>query len=152
MNNIINNLIKSFIVISTFNSLSFINSLILNFIFCLSNILIDVFSRKSIHSIFYLQVLFIINIFINLSNRINFLIIGTNLLVGIDLFNIYNINSFIRFLLYIPFLDLYPKEKKDSYKIIYKNYDISKKSIVFIAGLLQKADREFDKFKNELLN
>ena len=69
MNNILNNLIKSFIVISTFNSLSFINSLILNFIFCLSNILIDVFSRKSIHSIFYLQVLFVLNIFISLSKN-----------------------------------------------------------------------------------
>ena len=51
--------------------------------------------------------------------------------------------------LFIPYFT-YESSIKDKYKIIKNNYDISKKSIIYFAGLFQNAELEYKDISNNL--
>ena len=139
-------------------------SFVINAFYSTTYLLFDVFSKKSIHSVYYLQSVFVVHlIFRNfLSSQTNIYIhIGSWVLqiVGHKFFeqntpafldNFYD--SFL-FAPYFTFLEtFYPEsfEIKEKYTIIKPDYDESKKSILYFAGLFQHAQFEYKDISNDL--
>jgi hypothetical protein len=140
------------VVVSTFYSVNYL--------------IFDVFSTKSIHSVYYLQSLFLVHFIFRqtLTAQSNIVIhIASWLLqiVGHKWFenntpafldNLYD--SFL-FAPYFTFLEtFYPSsfEPKEKYTIIKTDYDTSKKSIIYFAGLFQKAHLEYKGIANDLFS
>ncbi len=60
------------------------------------------------------------------------------------------INRFSILFLFTPYFSYTSSLKKDKYKIIKNDYDISKKSIIYFAGLFQNAQLEYKDISNNL--
>jgi uncharacterized membrane protein YGL010W len=135
-----------------------------NVFYSMTYLLFDVLSTKSIHSVYYLQSLFLLHFlfrqFLSFQYNIYIHIISWVLqIIGHKLFennapafldNLYD--SFL-FAPYFTFLEtFYPSsfEPKNKYTIIKNEYDTTKKSIIYFAGLFQKAQIEYKDISNEL--
>ncbi len=139
-------------------------ALIANIFYSVNYLMFDVFSTKSIHSVYYLQSLFVLhfifrqtlsvqhNLIIHIASWV-LQIIGhkwfeNNTPAFLD--NLYD--SFL-FAPYFTFLEtFYPSsfEPKDKFTIIKDHYDPTKKSIIYFAGLFQKAQSEYKDIANDL--
>ena len=141
-------------------------ALFTNIFYSVNYLLFDVFSIKSIHSVYYLQFVFFLhfilrktlsfqcNIFIHIISWL-LQIIGhkwfeNNTPAFLD--NLYD--SFL-FAPNFTFLEtFYPSsfEPKKKYTIIKNEYDPTKKSILYFAGLFQKAPLEYKNISCDLLS
>ena len=121
----------------------------INIVYTLTYLLFDMFTTKCIHSVYYLQVVFLLH-FINrycLSgwyNIIGYITIQTAYIIY------YRFTINISQLLWAPYFifvkTLYPSlscHVKEKYTIIKNDYDASKKSIIYFAGLFQKPYAEY---------
>ena len=156
-NVIIHQLCVPLLLISFYSTVPIYLAFLINIFYSANYLLFDVFSKKSIHSVYYLQLLFLIhfafrqtlsvqsNIFIHIASWV-LQIIGhkyfeNNTPAFLD--NLYD--SFL-FAPYFTFLEtFYPSsfELKDKYTIIKNEYDKTKKSIIYFAGLFQKPQLEY---------
>jgi len=141
-------------------------ALSVNIFYSITYLLFDIFSKKSIHSFYYLQCIFILHFILK-----NYVPVSLNILIHVFswalqiighkffekntpafLDNLYD--SFL-FAPYFTFLEtFYPSsfETKEKYNIIKNNYDASKNTILYFAGLFQKANLEYDGISNDLPN
>ena len=137
---------------------------VVNTFYSVNYLLFDVFSTKSIHSVYYLQSAFLTHFIFRQT-----LTVQSNLIIHIAswllqivghkwfenntpafLDNLYD--SFL-FAPYFTFLEtFYPSSffTKDKYTIIKNDYDTKKKSIIYFAGLFQKAHLEYKGIANDL--
>lgn len=127
---------------------SFFNSIKINLNSSILILLYDLFSRKS-------RLLISLNLFSLIFYYFfgflcsNFLFII--LLYYINYDNTYTFLNLIKFLFLKPFVE-YFSNKNSSYKIIKKNYDIKKKSIIYFSGLFQKSSKQFNYLEKNLPN
>ena len=152
------------LLLSFYSTVPIYFAFVVNTFYSVNYLLFDVFSAKSIHSVYYLQSLFVLHFAFRqtLSVQTNIIIhIASWLLqiVGHKWFenntpafldNLYD--SFL-FAPYFTFLEtFYPLsfEPKDKYTIIKNDYDRKKKSIIYFAGLFQKAQVEYKNISNDL--
>jgi uncharacterized membrane protein YGL010W len=168
--NKINILIHQFciplILITIYSLMPIYISFVINIFYSINYLLFDVFSTKSIHSVYYLQLLFIIHFIprqiLSIQTNIIIHIVSWILqIIGHKIFekntpaffdNLYD--SFL-FAPYFTFVEtFYPSsfKSKEKYIIINNNYDPTKKSIIYFAGLFQKADVEYKNISNDLPN
>ena len=129
----------------------------INIFYSITYLLFDVFSSKSIQSFFYLQALFFLSFLFRqfLSGEINVGIHAVSWILQIIGHKYFEKNSpafldnFYESLLYGPYFTFletfYPLafDSKEKYTIIKNDYDATKKSILYFAGLFQKADVEY---------
>lgn len=141
-------------------------SVCINLFYSMTYLLFDVFSRKSIHSVYYLQTIFIFHFAFR-----TFLSVESNMLIHVFAWVLQIIghkwfennspaflnNLYDSFLFgpYFTFLEtFYPTtfERNDvpKYTIIKNDYDASKKSIVYFAGLFQKSHVEYVNLSKDL--
>jgi uncharacterized membrane protein YGL010W/sterol desaturase/sphingolipid hydroxylase (fatty acid hydroxylase superfamily) len=141
-------------------------SICINLFYSATYLLFDVFSRKSIHSVYYLQTIFLFHFAFR-----NFLSVQSNMLIhgfawifqiiGHKWFEnnspafLNNLYDSFLFGPYFTFLEtFYPTtfETNDSpkYTIIKNDYDGSKKSIIYFAGLFQKSHLEYANISKDL--
>jgi uncharacterized membrane protein YGL010W len=163
-NIVIHQLCVPLLLMSFYSTVPIYLAFIVNTFYSVNYLLFDVFSTKSIHSVYYLQSLFILHFALRqtLSVQSNIIIhIASWLLqiVGHKFFenntpafldNLYD--SFL-FAPYFTFLEtFYPSafESKEKYTIIKNNYNPTKKSIIYFAGLFQKAQLEYKDISNDL--
>ena len=139
-------------------------SFIVNVFYSVNYLLFDVFSRKSIHSFYYLQSLFVLHFVFRQTLSVEFnicihIVSWVLQIIGHKLFEnntpAFLDNFYDSFLFgpYFTFLEtFYPSsfEPKKKYTIIKNEYDITKKSIIYIAGLFQKAHLEYKDISNDL--
>ena len=137
---------------------------VVNTFYSMNYLLFDVFSTKSIYSIYYLQLLFIAHFVFRqtLSVQSNIVIhIASWILqiVGHKWFEnntpafLDNLYDSLLFAPYFTFLEtFYPSsfEPMEKYTIIKNEYDTTKKSIIYFAGLFQKAQLEYKDIDNDL--
>jgi uncharacterized membrane protein YGL010W len=135
----------------------FFLSFTVNLFYSITYLLFDVFSAKSIQSVFYMQALFLLHLFFRvfLSLPINIGIhTGSWILqiVGHTWFEknspafLDNLYDSLLFGPYFTFLETFHPlafEPKEKYSIIKNEYDGAKKSILYFAGLFQKAQEEY---------
>lgn len=151
------------LLISFYSVVPLYLAFVVNIFYSVNYLLFDVFSTKSIHSVYYVQSVFITHFVFRqtLSVQTNIIIhIASWLLqiVGHKWFenntpafldNLYD--SFL-FAPYFTFLEtFYPSsfEPKDKYTIIKNDYATSRKSIIYFAGF-QKAHLEYKGIANDL--
>lgn len=147
------------LLISSYSVFPIYVSIGINVFYSITYLLFDVFSKKSFHSVYYLQTIFLLHFPFKryLSFHANITIHAISWILQIVAHKCFENNSpafldnlYDSFLFapYFSFLEtFYPctfEEKKDKYTIIYKDeYDESKKSILYFAGLFQKAEVEY---------
>ena len=136
----------------------------INIFYSINYTLFDVFSTKSIHSVYYLQFIYLLHFvlrkFLSVQTNVGIHIISWVLqIIGHKFFennspaffdNLYE--SFL-FAPYFTFLEtFYPSsfESKNKYTILKNDYDTTKKSIIYFAGLFQNAQKEYNSISNEL--
>ena len=163
-NVVIHQLCVPLLLMSFYSTVPIYLAFVVNTFYSVNYLLFDVFSTKSIHSVYYLQSLFVLHFVFRqtLSVQTNITIhIASWLLqiVGHKWFenntpafldNLYD--SFL-FAPYFTFLEtFYPSsfEPKEKYTIIKNEYDAKKKSIIYFAGLFQKAHLEYKGIANDL--
>lgn len=140
-------------------------SFCINIFYSITYLLFDVFSNKSIHSIYYLQYIFLmhyvcrflsfeinvaIHIFSWILQIIGHKIIENNTPAFFD--NLYD--SFL-FAPYFTFIETYYNssfEPHEKYTIVKDDYNPAKKTIVYFAGLFQKAEKEYKSISDRLSN
>ena len=164
MNILIHKICVPLLLASIYSVIPLYISLIVNIFYSLTYILFDVFSKKSIHSLYYLQLIFIVHFIFRefVSFRVNILIhiiSWISQIIGHRKFEnntpafLDNLSDSFLFAPYFTFLEtFYPYvfESKDKYTIIRNNYDNSKKSIIYFAGLFQKAEIEYNGVSDNL--
>ena len=163
-NVVIHQLCVPLLLMSFYSTVPIYLAFVVNTFYSVNYLLFDVFSTKSFHSVYYLQSLFLAHFVLRqtLSVQSNIIIhIASWLLqiVGHKWFenntpafldNLYD--SFL-FAPYFTFLEtFYPSsfEPKEKYTIIKNDYDTKKKSIIYFAGLFQKAHLEYKGIANDL--
>jgi uncharacterized membrane protein YGL010W len=129
----------------------------INMFYSINYLLYDIFSNKSIHAVYYLQSLFFLhfilrqlftfqsNIYIHIASWV-LQIIGHKIFEKNTPAFIDNLYDSFLFAPYFTFLEtFYPLsfDEKEKYTIINNKYDSTKKSIVYFAGLFQKAQSEY---------
>lgn len=148
------------LLMTTYAVLPFYLSAAINTYYSINFLLFDVLSTKSIHSVYYLQTIFVLHLFCRY-----FLTVGANTvlhifawvlqIIGHQYFEkntpafVDNLYDSFLFGPYFMFIEtFYPSSlEEDStkkYTIIKNDYDSSKKSIVYFAGLFQKAQKEYN--------
>lgn len=152
------------LLISFYSVVPLYLAFVVNTFYSVNYLLFDVFSTKSIHSVYYLQSVFLTHFIFRQT-----LTVQSNLIIHIAswllqivghkwfenntpafLDNLYD--SFL-FAPYFTFLEtFYPSSffTKDKYTIIKTDYDTKKKSIIYFAGLFQKAHLEYKGIANDL--
>lgn len=152
------------LLISFYSVVPLYLAFVVNTFYSVNYLLFDVFSTKSIHSVYYLQSVFLTHFIFRQT-----LTVQSNLIIHIAswllqivghkwfenntpafLDNLYD--SFL-FAPYFTFLEtFYPSSffTKDKYMIIKNDYDTKKKSIIYFAGLFQKAHLEYKGIANDL--
>ena len=162
INTFINQICIFILIIFRFVFLPIKLSLILNIFYSFLYLFLDLFSKRSIRFLFIFQLIFIIHFIFRLylSIYLNIFIYIISSLVKIinDKIlkkNIYNFNYLCDSSIFSPYylyLDIfYSYKNKPRYLVINKNYDKSKKSIIYFAGLFQKSQIEYKKFSNKLI-
>ena len=129
---------------------------VVNIFYSVNYLLFDVFSTKSIRSVYYLQSMFFAHFVFRqtLTVRSNIIIHVVSWLLQIVRRN--NTPAFVYSFLFAPyftFLETFYSSSfltKDKYTIIKNDYDTSKKSIIYFAGLFQKAHLEYKGIANDL--
>ena len=163
-NVIIHKLCIPLLLMSFYSTVPIYLAFVINIFYSINYLLFDVISTKSIHSVYYLQLLFLAHFVFRqtLSVKSNIIIhIASWLLqiVGHKWFEnntpafLDNLYDSLLFAPYFTFLEtFYPSsfEPKDKYTIIKNEYDTTKKSIIYFAGLLQKANLEYKGIANDL--
>ena len=164
VNVVIHQVCVPLLLISFYSTVPIYVAFVVNIFYSLNYLLFDVFSTKSVHSVYYLQSLFITHFVfrITFSIQTNILLHITSWalqIVGHRCFehntpafmdNLYD--SFL-FAPYFTFLEtFYPSsfESKDHYTIIKTNYNPTKKSIIYFAGLFQRAQSEYKNIATDL--
>jgi len=158
IDSIINTFSVPLLFMTIYSILPIYFSFTINVFYSTTYLLFDVFSTKSIHSVYYLQTLLLLHFYFRY-----FLSIKSNILIHIFSWILQFINNKSPPLLYNSFLFIpyftyletfYPSSfttnTKDKYKIIKNDYDISKKSIIYFAGLFQNAQLEYKDISNNL--
>ena len=121
----------------------------INIVYALTYLLFDMCTTKSIHSVYYLQVVFLSH-FINRIcisswyNTISYIILQTVYIMYYK-FTI-NISAFLFAPYFIFVKTCYPSlsgQVKEKYTIIKNDYDEAKKSIIYFAGLFQRPYAEY---------
>jgi len=163
-NVVIHQLCVPLLLMSFYSTVPIYLAFVVNTFYSVNYLLFDVFSTKSVHSVYYLQSLFVLHFAFR-----QFLSVQTNIIIHIAswllqivghkwfenntpafLDNLYD--SFL-FAPYFTFLEtFYPSsfEPKEKYMIIKNDYDTKKKSIIYFAGLFQKAQVEYKNISNDL--
>ena len=138
----------------------------INLYYSISYILFDIASKKSINSIYYLQTIFlghfILRKYLSIHSNATIHIVSWMLqILGHKIFEkntpalIDNLYDSFLFAPYFTFLEtFYPNIfyniKKEKYTIINNNYVTTKKTIIYFAGLFQKAHIEFKEYADEM--
>lgn len=145
------------LLISFYSTVPIYLAFVINIFYSTHYLLFDLFSRKSIHSVYYLQSLFIIhfifreiftlksNIYIHIASWI-LQIIGHKFFENNTPAFIENLYDSFLFAPYFTFLEtFYPTsfQEKEKYTIIKNDYDEKKKTIIYFLGLFQKIDSEY---------
>lgn len=152
------------ILISIYSIIPIYLSFSINIFYSITYLLFDVFSRKSIHSVYYLQFIYLLHFVFkqNLSVALNIIIQIVSWILQIIGHKYFekntpafmdNLYDSLLFAPYFTFLEIfYPLsfKTKDKYKIIKNNYNISRKSIIYFAGLFQKSEIEYNDISNNL--
>lgn len=163
-NVVIHQLCVPLLLMSFYSTVPIYLAFIVNTFYSVNYLLFDVFSTESIHSVYYLQSLFVLHFTFRqtLSDQTNIIIhIASWLLqiVGHKFFEnntpafIDNLYVSLLFAPYFTFLEtFYPSsfQPKEKYTIIKDIYDPTKKSIIYFAGLFQKAQLEYKDIAKDL--
>lgn len=127
-----------------------------NTAYSINYLLFDVFSRRSVHSVAYLHVLFLVHFLLRHTVSVHFSVV-LHIASWLHILGhmrgqqntaacFKSAYTFFVFAPYFTFLEtFYPWSygQKDKYTIIRDEYDGTKKSIVYFAGLFQKAQVEY---------
>jgi uncharacterized membrane protein YGL010W len=165
MNICIHQICVPLLLMSFYSVVPLYMSISINAFYSVTYLLFDVFSTKSIHSVYYLQTLFLFHFVLK-----HFLSLQTNVgihfgswilqIIGHKYFEnntpafLDNLSDSFLFAPYFTFLEgFYPssfeKKNKNKYTILKNDYDKTKKSIVYFAGLFQKAQVEYSDISND---
>ena len=163
-NVVIHQLCVPLLLMSFYSTVPIYLAFVVNLFYSVNYLLYDLLSRKSIHSVYYLQSLFVLHFIFRqtLSVQSNIIIHIASWLLQIVshkwfenntpafLDNLYD--SFL-FSPYFTFLEtFYPSsfDPKEKYTIIKNDYDTKKKSIIYFAGLFQIAQLEYKDIAKDL--
>ena len=152
------------LLVTIYSILPLYISFIINVCYSIIYLLYDIFSAKSFYSVLYLQFIFLFHlifrqIFSVYMNSIIHIISWVLQIIGHTYFekntpafldNLYD--SFL-FAPYFVFIETFYESSfdiKDKYIIIKNNYDITKKSIIYFAGLYEKAHIEYKDISDTL--
>lgn len=153
------------LLLSIYSILPIYCSISANIFYSATYLLFDVFSTKSIHSFYYLQSIFLLHFVFRqyFSLQTNACIHAASWIlqiIGHKMFEnntpafLENLYDSFLFAPYFTFLEtFYPAsfEVKAKYTILKPEYDASKKSILYFAGLFQKAELAYKNISNDLL-
>jgi uncharacterized membrane protein YGL010W len=145
------------LLMSFYAVIPFFLSFGINLFYSITFLLFDVFSAKSIQSVFYLQTLFLLHFFFraffSLPSNLGIHTAGWIMqIIGHKWFEqnspafLDNLYDSLLFGPYFTFLETFHPlafESKEKYTILKKEYDGAKKSILYFAGLFQKAEEEY---------
>ena len=137
---------------------------VFNTFYSVNYLLFDVFSTKSVYSVYYLHLLFFLHFVLRqtLTVQLNIAIHIASWVLQIISHKWFenntpafldNLYDSLLFAPYFTFLEtFYPSsfEPKNKYTIIKNDYDTSKKSIIYFAGLFQNAHLEYKDIANDL--
>ena len=137
---------------------------LINSFYSVNFLLFDTLSKKSVHSVFYLQFIFLMHFAFrhtfSMQSNVGIHVFSWFLqIVGHKCFEkntpafLNNLYDSFLFAPYFTFLEtFYPYSflSKDKYTIITHDYDATKKTIIYFAGLFQKAQLEYKNISNEL--
>lgn len=152
------------LLVSAYSIFPIYVSFSINVFYSITYLLFDVFSKKSVHSVYYLQTIFLLHFLFrhgfSLSSNLVIHIVSWILQIAghaqfeknrpAFLVNLYD--SFL-FAPYFTFLETcYPSSfiEREKYTILAPNHDPAKKSILYFAGLFQKAQHEYRAISEEL--
>jgi len=153
------------LLLSIYSILPIYCSISANIFYSATYFLFDVFSTKSIHSFYYLQSIFLLHFVFRqyFSLQTNACIHAASWIlqiIGHKMFEnntpafLENLYDSFLFAPYFTFLEtFYPAsfEVNAKYTILKPEYDASKKSILYFAGLFQKAELAYKNISNDLL-
>ena len=155
------------LVVSASAILPIYTSIALNIGYSLIYLLFDIGTKRSIMSVCYIKCLFIIHVLFRMFLSTNQNIIIHIISWGLQIFghrwfegnNPALLDSLLDSLVFAPYFTFletfYPKTlsmppARDKYTIMSESFDNSKKTIIYFAGLFQKANIEYKKFPNQL--
>jgi hypothetical protein len=130
-------------------------------------LLYDVFSKKSLNAFYYMQLLYLVHFIFRYTistkmNQIINIVSWILQIIGHKIFeknnpalldNLYDSFLFAPYFTFVEtFYPSFETNTKNKYTIIHNNYDPTKKSIIYFAGLFQRSQIEYEKIASELLD